>query len=283
MSLLQLSCSPKGATPSLDCQKQSQKPKKSAIKVLATRFAEAISNGVCSACNGYYGAAHGQSVCPTCHAFLYANDLDAEVNVQLASVEREGDDSDSDRDSGNEEPIEFVYASARGASGRRQGSVGDGDNAATPEEGAQAANNLAMLDDLDLPLLPPMYSSMMQASSSSGRTQTDFYKGLALICRRFRSRIWLQAPRPPLATRQNRVVEPEVGQAHAPEIGGRPRGPGESRRRHATRGANGDLLVPGRHLALCCRQCLPKMASTIEISNNVRAMVRKFIFFSGKI
>ena len=54
-----------------------------------------ISDGVCNACNGYYGPAHGQSVCPTCHAFLYANDLDLEVNVELASVERDGEDSDS--------------------------------------------------------------------------------------------------------------------------------------------------------------------------------------------
>ena len=70
-------------------------PKRNSVKLLASRFAEAISDGVCSACNGYYGPAHGQSVCATCHAFLYANDLDLEVNVQLASVERDGDDSDS--------------------------------------------------------------------------------------------------------------------------------------------------------------------------------------------
>ena len=40
-------------------------------------------SGVCSACNGYYGQAHGQPVCLTCHAFLYASGLDAEnVNLQ---------------------------------------------------------------------------------------------------------------------------------------------------------------------------------------------------------
>lgn len=86
--------------------KSSEVPKRNSVKSLALRFAESISNGVCSACNGYYGPAHGQSVCATCHAFLYANDLDLEVNVQLASVERE-DNSDSDHDSGNFERFIF--------------------------------------------------------------------------------------------------------------------------------------------------------------------------------
>ena len=70
------------------------------------------SGGVCSACNGYYGQAHGQPVCFTCHAFLYASGLDAEnVNLQLMSEERE-DENDSDRDSGNEEPNEIFYSAA---------------------------------------------------------------------------------------------------------------------------------------------------------------------------
>ena len=69
-------------------------------------------SGVCSACNGYYGQAHGQPVCLTCHAFLYASGLDAEnVNLQLMSEERE-DENDSDRDSGNEEPNELFYSAA---------------------------------------------------------------------------------------------------------------------------------------------------------------------------
>ena len=88
-------------------------PKRKAVKLMSNRFVDAISNGVCSACNGYYGPAHGQSVCPTCHAFLYANDLDLEVNVQLASVERESD-SDSDHDSGNDEPQEFLLRATGG-------------------------------------------------------------------------------------------------------------------------------------------------------------------------
>ena len=69
-------------------------------------------SGVCSACNGYYGQAHGRPVCLTCHAFLYASGLDAEnVNLQLMSEERD-DENDSDRDSGNEEPNEIFYAAA---------------------------------------------------------------------------------------------------------------------------------------------------------------------------
>ena len=30
-------------------------PRRSAVKQISQRFAEVISNGVCSACNGYYG------------------------------------------------------------------------------------------------------------------------------------------------------------------------------------------------------------------------------------
>lgn len=90
-------------------------PRRQSVRETADRFSENLSNGVCSACNGYYGSAHGQPVCATCHAFLYANDLDAEVNLQLASVEQQGHDSDSDRDSGNDEPKDYFYA--RGASG----------------------------------------------------------------------------------------------------------------------------------------------------------------------
>ena len=71
-------------------------------------------SGVCSACNGYYGQAHGQPVCLTCHAFLYSSGLDAEnVNLQLMSEERDAD-NDSDRDSGNEEPNELFYPAAAG-------------------------------------------------------------------------------------------------------------------------------------------------------------------------
>jgi ubiquitin-conjugating enzyme E2 D/E len=40
----------------------------------------------CSACNGYYGPAFDQPVCPTCHAFLYANIHDAEINLQLVKT-----------------------------------------------------------------------------------------------------------------------------------------------------------------------------------------------------
>ena len=85
---------------------------------------------VCSSCNGYYGPSFSQPVCATCHAFLYANDLDAEVNLHAMTMQEdvdgvadadglgeggggdgEGhghDGDDSDRDSGNEEPMEDV-------------------------------------------------------------------------------------------------------------------------------------------------------------------------------
>ena len=96
---------------SLLCSSEKQKPLRKVVKTFANHYAQNISNGVCSACNGYYGPAHGQSVCATCHAFLYATDLDQEVNEQLASVEHESD-SDSDHDSGNDEPQEFLFKNA---------------------------------------------------------------------------------------------------------------------------------------------------------------------------
>lgn len=102
-------------SPASKPEAQDRFPERSSVKLMSTRFSDAISNGVCSACNGYYGPAHGQSVCATCHAFLYANDLDAEVNVQLASVERDGEHSDSDHDSGNDEPNDFFYRGGAGA------------------------------------------------------------------------------------------------------------------------------------------------------------------------
>ena len=67
----------------------------------------------CAVCNGYYGPCFEQPVCGTCHAFLYANDLDAEVAQQMMQMSSNVNDlsdneqgesqDDSDRDSGNEE------------------------------------------------------------------------------------------------------------------------------------------------------------------------------------
>lgn len=83
-------------------------PSRDEVQTLASKFSSLMTRNHCSACNGYYGPAFGQPVCPTCHAFLYANVHDAEINLQLMSEERHGDESDSDRDSGNDEPNENV-------------------------------------------------------------------------------------------------------------------------------------------------------------------------------
>jgi len=45
-----------------------------------------VSGSSCATCHGYYGSANGQPVCPTCHAFLYANDVDVEANAQKRGV-----------------------------------------------------------------------------------------------------------------------------------------------------------------------------------------------------
>ena len=52
------------------------------------------STAVCRACNGYYGPCFSEPVCATCHAFLYANDLDQEINLQIMSAEEMDPDED---------------------------------------------------------------------------------------------------------------------------------------------------------------------------------------------
>jgi len=59
----------------------------------------------CVACNGYYGPCFGTPVCATCHAFLYASQLEQEMNHQ--QLTEENDESD-DCDSGNDEPSDLV-------------------------------------------------------------------------------------------------------------------------------------------------------------------------------
>ena len=49
-------------------------------------------------CNGYYGPAFSQPVCATCHAFLYANDLDQEINLQIMSAEEMDPDEDREEE-----------------------------------------------------------------------------------------------------------------------------------------------------------------------------------------
>jgi len=58
-------------------------PSRDEVESLSARFLSLMTRAHCSACNGYYGLAFDQPVCPTCHAFLYANVHDAEINLQL--------------------------------------------------------------------------------------------------------------------------------------------------------------------------------------------------------
>ncbi len=117
----------------------------------------------CSSCNGYYGPSFSQPVCATCHAFLYANDLDAEVNLQAMTREEEmageggmggaggegggedgdgGHDDDSDRDSGNEEPadadvVEQAEQQLLAQAEQDEGNFDDGDEGAQEEDGQE--------------------------------------------------------------------------------------------------------------------------------------------------
>lgn len=68
-------------------------------------------SSICHICNGYYGPAFfpPQPTCATCHAFLYANDVDGDQAHLRQTRDESGQDpehsDDSDRDSGNEEEI----------------------------------------------------------------------------------------------------------------------------------------------------------------------------------
>ena len=98
-------------------------PSRASVSKVSSTFLTA-NCAVCNVCNGYYGPAFSQPVCATCHAFLYANDLDQEINLQIMSAEEMDPDEDrelmgpeagedSDRDSGNEEEaVEYPNAAA---------------------------------------------------------------------------------------------------------------------------------------------------------------------------
>lgn len=58
----------------------------------------------CTFCNGYYGPCFEEPVCPTCHAFLFPNDVGP---LQVFSEKTD------DEDSGNDEPTELYYHERR--------------------------------------------------------------------------------------------------------------------------------------------------------------------------
>ncbi|XP_076670205.1 modifier of rpr and grim, ubiquitously expressed isoform X1 [Andrena cerasifolii] len=65
-----------------------------------------FATSACCFCNGYYGPCFGEPICPTCHAFLFPND----IGLLQVSVFSEKTD---DEDSGNDEPTEFYYSHER--------------------------------------------------------------------------------------------------------------------------------------------------------------------------
>ncbi|XP_053984042.1 uncharacterized protein LOC128893706 [Hylaeus anthracinus] len=69
----------------------------------------------CCFCNGYYGPCFGEPVCPTCHAFLFPNDIGV-MEVPIFSEKTD------DEDSGNDEPTELYYNHERRASQQQQNS-----------------------------------------------------------------------------------------------------------------------------------------------------------------
>ena len=62
------------------------------------QYSTFLTCAVCDVCYGYYGAAFSQPVCATCHAFLYANDLDQEINLQIMSAEEMDPDEDREEE-----------------------------------------------------------------------------------------------------------------------------------------------------------------------------------------
>ncbi|XP_043250284.1 uncharacterized protein LOC122396179 [Colletes gigas] len=74
-----------------------------------------FSTVACCFCNGYYGPCFGEPVCPTCHAFLFPNDIGL-LQVPIFSEKTD------DEDSGNDEPTELYYNHERRASQQQQNS-----------------------------------------------------------------------------------------------------------------------------------------------------------------
>ncbi|KZC11577.1 PREDICTED: uncharacterized protein LOC107189723 [Dufourea novaeangliae] len=74
-----------------------------------------FSTVACCFCNGYYGPSFGEPVCPTCHTFLFPN----EIGLLPVSIFSEKTD---DEDSGNDEPNELFYNHERRASQQHQNS-----------------------------------------------------------------------------------------------------------------------------------------------------------------
>ena len=75
----------------------SSRPSQAAVSRVSSAFL-ASHCAACNACNGYYGPAFSQPVCATCHAFLYANDLDQEINLQIMSAEEMDPDEDREEE-----------------------------------------------------------------------------------------------------------------------------------------------------------------------------------------
>jgi len=92
----------------------------------------------CTACNGYYGPCFGEPVCATCHAFLYASNLEQEINIQIMSEEH--DSSEDDYDSGNDEPSDYFPLERRPSTSHTPASQQEGSN--EPDQ----ANDLAVID-----------------------------------------------------------------------------------------------------------------------------------------
>ncbi|XP_017892028.1 uncharacterized protein LOC108632156 isoform X2 [Ceratina calcarata] len=66
---------------------------------------------MCTFCNGYYGPCFEEPVCPTCHAFLFPNDVSP---LQVFSEKTD------DEDSGNDEPTELYYHERRTSQQQQQ-------------------------------------------------------------------------------------------------------------------------------------------------------------------
>ena len=82
-----------------------------------------FSTITCCFCNGYYGPCFEEPVCPTCHAFLFPND----IGFYQFHFSQKSDDEDS----GNDEPTELYYNHERRAS---QQQLHHGINTSSPKK-----------------------------------------------------------------------------------------------------------------------------------------------------
>ncbi|KAF3422775.1 hypothetical protein E2986_02376 [Frieseomelitta varia] len=129
-----------------------------------------FSTITCCFCNGYYGPCFGEPVCPTCHAFLFPNDIGL-LQVPIFSEKTD------DEDSGNDEPTELYYNHERRASQQQQNSpqnatLNVSNVANIPSLNCRIAQNSSLKNE-NILVMPKVHHSINANSSKNATVVTQ--------------------------------------------------------------------------------------------------------------